>query len=77
MPRPKNFTAWLKTHTDQRTAIGDLARDVSGDPGWPSGKGRQGQLDYLEECGAIPDAVETLERAWTEYEAYRAAHADT
>ncbi|WP_405778327.1 YozE family protein [Streptomyces sp. NBC_00859] len=72
MPKPKSFTAWLKTHADQHNAIGDLARDVSADPDWPSRKGRQGQLDYLEECGAITAAIETLERAWTKYEADRA-----
>ncbi|MCX5037035.1 MULTISPECIES: YozE family protein [Streptomyces] len=77
MPKPKSFTAWLKSHKDQHNAIGDLARDVSLDPDWPSRKGRQGQLDYLEECNAIPAAVETLERAWTEYEAYRATQDDT
>ncbi|MFF5002058.1 YozE family protein [Streptomyces phaeochromogenes] len=76
MPKPKSFTAWLKTYADQHNAIGDLARDVSADPGWPSRKGRQGQLDYLEECGAIDAAVETLERAWTQYEAYRATQSD-
>ncbi|WP_330289127.1 YozE family protein [Streptomyces sp. NBC_00576] len=76
MPKPRNFTAWLKTHADQRNSIGDLARDVSADPDWPSGKGRQGQLDYLEECGAITAAMETLERAWTQYEAYRVAQGD-
>ncbi|MER6375800.1 hypothetical protein ABT255_47480 [Streptomyces mirabilis] len=31
-PKPKSFTAWLKTHADQDNAIGDLARDVSRDP---------------------------------------------
>lgn len=76
MPSPKSFTAWLKTHSDQRNAIGDLARDVSADPDWPARKGKQEQLDYLEECGAIPAAVEALERAWTEYEAYRRAQGD-
>ena len=77
MPKPKSFTAWLKTHADQRNAIGDLARDVSADPDWPSRKGRQEQLDYLEERGAIDAAIETLERAWTQYEAYRAIQGDT
>ncbi|MFF9865413.1 YozE family protein [Streptomyces sp. NPDC013953] len=77
MPDPKNFTTWLKTHVDHRTAIGDLARDVSGDPDWPSHKGRQGQLDYLEERGAIDAAIETLESAWSQYEAYQAAQTDT
>ncbi|MER7152343.1 YozE family protein [Streptomyces lydicus] len=77
MPKPKSFTAWLKTHTDQRNAIGDLARDVSADPDWPSRRGRQGQLDYLEEeCGAITEAIETLDRAWDQYEAYRATQVD-
>ncbi|MFD6027003.1 YozE family protein [Streptomyces griseoluteus] len=77
MPKPKTFTAWLMTHADQRTAIGDLARDVSSDPDWPSRKGRQGLLDYLEERGAIDAAIETLERAWSQYEAYQAAQTDT
>ena len=76
MPKPKSFTAWLKTHAKQDNAIGDLARDVSADPDWPSRRTRQGQLDYLEERGAIPRAIETLERAWTQYEAYRAASPD-
>ncbi|MFJ3208962.1 YozE family protein [Streptomyces flaveolus] len=66
----------MKTHADQRNAIGDLARDVSTDPDWPS-QGRQGQLDYLEERGAIDAAIETLERAWTQYEAYQAAQTGT
>ncbi|MFJ9130946.1 YozE family protein [Streptomyces sp. NPDC102340] len=73
MPKPKSFTVWLKTHTDQQNAIGDLARDVSADPNWPSRRGRQGQLDYLEERGAVPAAIETLDRAWTQYETYQAA----
>ncbi|MEU6509318.1 YozE family protein [Streptomyces sp. NPDC046942] len=76
MPKSKSFTAWLKTHVDQHSAIGDLARDVSADPDWPSRKGLPGQRDYLEECGAIPAAVEALERAWTQYEAYQAAQGD-
>ncbi|WP_442818997.1 YozE family protein [Streptomyces sp. NBC_01235] len=56
--------------------IGDLARDVSADPDGPSHKGRQGRLDYLEERGAIDAAIETLARAWTQYEVYRAAQTD-
>ncbi|WP_432020898.1 hypothetical protein, partial [Streptomyces sp. 1222.5] len=40
-------------------------------------KGKQGQLDYLEERGAIDAAIETFERAWSEYEAYQAAQTDT
>ncbi|MFD4648189.1 YozE family protein [Streptomyces sp. NPDC058441] len=71
MPKPASFTAWLKTRTDQHSAIGGLARDVSADPDWPSRKGRQGRLDYLEEeCGAVRAAIEALDRAWDQYEAY-------
>ncbi|WP_079126246.1 YozE family protein [Streptomyces sp. ERV7] len=73
MPQPKSFTVWLKTHTDQDNAIGDLARDISRDPDWPSRKSLPGQRTYLEERGAIPTAIETLERAWTQYEQYKAA----
>ncbi|MGW4730285.1 YozE family protein [Streptomyces shenzhenensis] len=72
MPKPKNFTAWLKAHADQGNAIGDLARDVSRDPDWPSRRGLPGQRTYLEERGAISAAIETLERAWTQYEEYKA-----
>ncbi|WP_062214345.1 YozE family protein [Streptomyces sp. NBRC 109706] len=71
MPKPKSFTAWLKTHAGQSNAIGDLAKDVAADPDWPSRKGLAGQRDYLEERGAIPAAIETLERAWSQYEGYR------
>ncbi|MEW2117246.1 YozE family protein [Streptomyces sp. NPDC005474] len=56
--------------------IGDLARDVSADPDRPSRKRRQGRLDYLEERGAIDAAIEILERAWTQYEVYRAAQTE-
>ncbi|MGW8327952.1 YozE family protein [Streptomyces sp. NPDC055897] len=76
MPNPKSFTAWLKTHKGQQNAIGDLARDVSADPGWPSRRGRQGQLDYLDDRGAVRAAIDTLDRAWDQYEQYRAALGD-
>ncbi|MFJ1870427.1 YozE family protein [Streptomyces sp. KS_5] len=76
MPKPKNFTTWLKTHVDQSSAIGDLARDVSHDPDWPARRGLPAQRTYLEERGAIPAAIEALERAWSRYEAYRVAQDD-
>ena len=76
MPKPKTFTAWLKTHADQSSAIGDLAQDVSADPEWPSRTGLPGQRDYLEERGPIPAAIETWERAWKQYEEYRVAQGD-
>ncbi|MGW7423655.1 YozE family protein [Streptomyces sp. NPDC054813] len=76
MPKPKSFTAWLKTQTDRDSGFGDLARDVANDHDWPSRKGRAGQRAYLEECGAIPAAIEMFEDAWARYEADQAALGD-
>ncbi|WP_328896332.1 YozE family protein [Streptomyces sp. NBC_00236] len=67
MPQSQSFTAWLKTHVKADTAVGDLARDVSADPDWPSGKQLKGQCEYLRARGAMPAAVSTLERAWALY----------
>ncbi|MFD3589688.1 YozE family protein [Streptomyces sp. NPDC058683] len=72
MPKPRSFTAWLKTHADQDNPVGDLAREVSRDPDWPSRRGLPGQRTYLDERGAIPAAMETLERAWTQYDQHKA-----
>ncbi|KOG51093.1 hypothetical protein ADK75_17060 [Streptomyces virginiae] len=69
MSRTQGFTSWLKTHAKDQNAIGDLARDVAADPDWPSRRQLSGQREYLEERGAIPAAVETLELAWELYEA--------
>ncbi|MBM7054557.1 MULTISPECIES: YozE family protein [Streptomyces] len=69
MAQKPSFTAWLKTHKKDQNAIGDLARDVAADPDWPSRRQLSGQREYLEERGAIPAAVATLERAWELYEA--------
>jgi hypothetical protein len=77
MAKLKCFTVWLKTHVDQSSAIGDLARDVSRDPDWPARRGLPDQRAYLEERGAIPAAIEALESAWSRYEAYRAARDHT
>ncbi|MEU2757563.1 YozE family protein [Streptomyces albidoflavus] len=63
----KGFTPWLKTHAKEQNAIGDLARDVAADPNWPSRRQLEGQREYLEELGAVPRAIETLERAWKIY----------
>ncbi|MFJ2887831.1 YozE family protein [Streptomyces sp. NPDC087305] len=76
MPKPKSFTTWLKAQADRDSGIGDLARDVASDPNWPSRRGRAGQRSYLEECGAIPAAIEMFESAWVRYEAYQAAQGD-
>ncbi|MCG7208070.1 hypothetical protein [Streptomyces arenae] len=59
----KSFTAWWKTHADQGNAVGDLDWEVPRDPDRPSRKGLPGQRTYLDERGAVPAAMETLERA--------------
>ncbi|MER0423281.1 YozE family protein [Streptomyces microflavus] len=69
MTQNPGFTTWLQAHANDESAIGDLARDVAADPYWPSRGQLSGQRDYLEERGAIPAVVETLERAWELYEA--------
>ncbi|MFJ8211845.1 YozE family protein [Streptomyces sp. NPDC096033] len=76
MAKHQSFTTWLKTHRKDDSAIGDLARDVSADPDWPSRRGLPGQIAYLEERGAIPRAIDTLERAWKAYDAHRATEND-
>ncbi|MFB7240442.1 MULTISPECIES: YozE family protein [unclassified Streptomyces] len=68
MTRSQSFTTWLKGHVKDNSAIGDLARDVAADRDWPSRRQLKGQREYLESRGAIPAAVETLERAWSLYE---------
>ncbi|MFE5806298.1 YozE family protein [Streptomyces sp. NPDC056491] len=73
MAKHQSFTTWLKTHRKDDTAIGDLARDVAADPDWPSRRGLSGQRTYLEDRGAIPRAIATLERAWEAYSAHQAA----
>ena len=72
MVQNPGFTAWLKSHAKEDNAIGDLARDVAADPDWPTRRQLSGQRAYMEEQGAIPAAVATLERAWELYEAQQA-----
>ena len=67
------FTAWLAHHEQQRTAIGDLARDWAQDSERPRVRTMKSMLKYLEECGASYDALETARKAWSAYEADRAA----
>jgi hypothetical protein len=65
MTNTHGFMPWLRTQAKEDNAIGDLARDVMRDPDWPSRGSLETQRAYLEERGAIPRAIETLERAWS------------
>lgn len=66
---PEDFRAWLLRLVDERSAIGDLARDVRDDDEWPDDEPESLELyqDYLESRGAIDRALDTLEAAWGHY----------
>lgn len=61
------FREWLRSYTDARGPIGDLAWDVAGDDTWPVGGDYQSYVDYLMEVGAVPDALEAFREAWMLY----------
>ncbi len=63
------FKKWLvQQHGKADTAVGDLARDVRLDPGFPTRGERRDLRNYLAECGAESDALVTFEEAWALYE---------
>lgn len=61
------FTAWLAHHEQQRTAIGDLARDWAHDSERPRVRTMKSMLTYLEGRGACYDALEAARKAWSAY----------
>ena len=69
------FVGWLAQQARRRDAIGDLARDTRRDGDWPPpGKVNRSKLrTHLESRGAIPEAVDALDAAWDEWDAYRRA----
>ena len=69
------FVEWLAGQARRRDAIGDLARDTRRDGDWPPpGKISRSKLRaYLESRGAIPEALDVLDAAWDEWDAYRRA----
>ena len=70
-----DFVEWLASQTRRRDAIGDLARDTRRDGAWPPpGKVSRSKLRaYLEARGAIAEALDALDAAWDEWDAYRRA----
>jgi len=65
----RSFRRWLVQFGREESAIGDLARDVRADPGWPSGPGLLARYQvHLQEAGAAPDALEALRSAWLRYQ---------
>jgi len=63
------FKAWLRTQARREDAVGDLARDAIQDRCWPRGSASLHHLEkHLEKHGAIPEAMEALRLARTEWE---------
>ncbi|MFB7456817.1 MULTISPECIES: YozE family protein [unclassified Streptomyces] len=63
-----DFTRWLTSHTDELNRLGSLARSVANDPQWPVTATIETYREYLESRGAAPEVIDTLSRAWSEFE---------
>lgn len=67
--RGLSFKAWLARFGDDRSPLGDLARDVSHDDEWPRGPGALDRYyDYLSSVGACEGALDALADAWSQFE---------
>ncbi len=65
---PLPFTGWLKRQADRDDPVGDLARDVRDDLGFPTWPGTVASARaYLEGRAGAP-ALDALRRAITEFE---------
>jgi len=70
--KTKTFLQWVQTQRDREDRMGDLARDVADDRGYPTGRrGRQAWHTHLAVRCACPEALEALDEAWNEYESPR------
>jgi uncharacterized protein YozE (UPF0346 family) len=69
----KTFYQWLRTHKDDDTPIGDLARDAGRDSRFPRGVTQNNAVirNHLNRMNACPDALTAFESAWDEYGGYR------
>jgi hypothetical protein len=62
---PRRFTLWLS----RQDPIGDLARDVARDPGWPVIAAHRSTYERaLIRRGATDAVIDALYQAWAEYE---------
>jgi len=65
----KSFYSWLSQFKNDSTPVGDLARDVSFDKGFPHHSvSRKHLRDYLESMGACDSAMSIFEEAFSHYE---------
>ena len=61
------FTQWLQQFRQVNSAIGDLARDVARDPGWPEDGDLDVYREHLQDVAGLDDdapAMLALESAW-------------
>ncbi len=64
-----SFKTWLvENHSKADTPVGDLARDVRLDPGFPHQGERRDLRNYLAECGVESDWLVSFEEAWRLYQ---------
>lgn len=61
------FERWLADHVGDDGDLGDLARQVAADPGWPPHAGRHEQRAHMERCGACTDEITVHRDAWRQY----------
>lgn len=63
------FKRWLRTQKHREDPVGDLARDAARDRCWPRGSASLRHLEkHLEKHDAIPEAIEALRRAFSEWQ---------
>lgn len=66
------FHGWLMEQRDRRDWVGDLARDARADDEWPArNRSNAGFRHYLEDCGAVENALVAFDQAWAEWELVR------
>lgn len=64
------FNQWLKTQVERDDPVGDVARDAMADKRRkPRNGNREAWRTFLSAAGACSAAHESLDEAWSEYEA--------
>lgn len=65
-------TFMLKVYKKDRNPLGDLARDIESDKGFPNRSDNKKEiLAYLDYVGSCVEAKEAFEESWKIYEAYK------
>jgi uncharacterized protein YozE (UPF0346 family) len=62
------FWQWINRQKRRDDAVGDIARDIIGDPEWPRRAWKLTTLmEYLASAAASPNAVRAFAQAWGEW----------